>query len=152
MISLAADRSLRIRAKARTRIACESGVVWVTRAGDPRDLFLTRGECIELGPGLIIATALEAAVVGVTERRLPPWIERLAGRVRTRSGLRPMRIQWLAMCRPRVQEVHAFFVPIKVCDATRQDSSVALGAEQPLGARSGTAHVLAAGGGAGGSR
>jgi hypothetical protein len=152
MISLATDRSLRIRAKGGSRIACVSGLVWVTQAGDLRDLFIARGECVELGRGLIIATAVEPAVISVTERRLPSWIERLAGRVRTRGGLRPMRIQWLAMCRPRVQKVHAFFVPIKVCDATRQDPSAALDAAQPLGARSGAARLLAAGGGAGGSR
>lgn len=154
MISLTAERSLRIRAKSRTRIGCESGLVWLTRAGDPRDLFLSRGEFIELapGPGVIIATALEPAVIDVTQHGSRAWSERVAGRVRALGALRPMRIQWLAMCRPRVQEVHVPSVPITVCDAIRQDPSAALHAEQPFGARPGAARLLAAGGGPGGSR
>jgi hypothetical protein len=153
-IALTAERSLRIRAKRRTCIGCQSGLVWLTRAGDPRDLFLARGEFIELapGPGVIIATALEPAVISVTQRGSRAWSERLAGRVRALGALRPMRIQWSAMYRPRVQHVHAPSVPITVCDAIRQDPSAALHAEQPCGARSGTAPLLAAGGGPGGSR
>jgi hypothetical protein len=154
IISLTAERSVRIRAKVRTRIGCESGLVWLTRAGDPRDLFLARGEFIELapGPGVIIATALEPAVIGVTQPGSRSWRERLAGRVRAFGAPRPMRIQWSAMFRPRVQQAHAPSVPITVCDAIRQDSSAALHAEQPFGARPGAARLLAAGGGPGGSR
>ena len=154
MISLTADRSLRLRAKRRTRIGCESGLVWLTRAGDPRDLFLTRGAFIELapGPGVIIATALEPAVISVTQRGSRSWSERLTGGVRTLGALRPMRIQWFAMCRPRVQQVHAPSVPITVCDAIRQDPSAVLHAEQPFGARPGAARLLAAGGGPDGAR
>jgi hypothetical protein len=149
MISLAADRSLRIRAKGGTRIGCQFGLVWLTRAGDLRDLFLARGDYIELapGPGVIIVTALEPAVISVTQRGSRSWSERLAGHVRTLGALRPMRIQWFAMCRPRVQEVHAPSVPITVCDAIRQDPSAAFHPEQPFAARSGAARLLAAGGG-----
>jgi hypothetical protein len=150
MISLATDGSLRIDARGSgVRIACESGEIWVTRAGDLRDLFLRRGDFVELDAGSIIATALEPAVIDVTQFATHPWIERLIGML---SALQAIRIQWFIMCRSRVQKLHAFPVPPTVCDAIRQDPSAAFDAEQSVGARPCAARRLAAGGGAGGSR
>lgn len=70
MITLDAEHSLRIEPKGATRIACVSGVLWVTCEGDPRDFFLAHGELLEVDHGLTIATALEPAMVSVTRSSL----------------------------------------------------------------------------------
>ncbi len=75
MITLQANDSFRVKRRD-TRIACLSGVVWVTREGDPCDFILAPGDSLESGNGLTVATALERAVIKVA-RRSPHWFTRL---------------------------------------------------------------------------
>ena len=77
MIALGIEESMRIKPWHGTRIACLSGVVWFTREGDPRDLFLTHGDCVELEPGVTMLTALEPAVLSISERGAPSWPRRI---------------------------------------------------------------------------
>lgn len=72
MIALERDASLRIQPGTRVEIACLAGVVWITDAGDPRDLFLARGESLVLSlRGVTLITALEPATVRVVECAAP---------------------------------------------------------------------------------
>ena len=77
MIALGIEESVRIKPSHGTRIACLSGVVWFTREGDPRDFFLTHGDCVELEPGVTMLTALEPTVLSIAERDEPSWPRRI---------------------------------------------------------------------------
>jgi hypothetical protein len=69
MIALEREASLRVEPGTPVEIACLSGVVWITHAGDPRDLFLAPGESLVLPlRGLTLVTALEPATVRVLDR------------------------------------------------------------------------------------
>jgi len=69
MSALEREASLRVEPGTRVEIACLSGVVWITHAGDPRDLFLASGESLVLPPrGVTLITALEPATVRVVDR------------------------------------------------------------------------------------
>jgi len=74
MIELKAGEVLRLRDSA-LHLECVSGVLWVTREGDPRDLFVVTGESMRIaGRGLVLVQAWEPAVVDV--RRVgshPTW-------------------------------------------------------------------------------
>ena len=68
MIALEREASLRVEPGTRVEIACLSGVVWITHAGDARDLFLAPGESLVLPPrGVTLMTALEPATVRVVD-------------------------------------------------------------------------------------
>jgi hypothetical protein len=93
MIALEREASLRVEAGTRVEIACLAGVVWITDAGDPRDLFLACGESLVLRPrGVTLVTALEPATVRVLDCAAPwqagaaPWWAGIAHAVR---GLLP---------------------------------------------------------------
>jgi hypothetical protein len=71
MIALEREASLRVEPGARVEICCLSGALWVTQEGDPRDLFLARGESLALSPrGLTLVTALEPTTLRVAERSM----------------------------------------------------------------------------------
>jgi hypothetical protein len=69
MIALEREATLRVEPGTRVEIACLSGVVWITHAGDVRDLFLAPGESL-VSPlrGVTLVTALEPATVRVLDR------------------------------------------------------------------------------------
>ena len=71
MITLQRERSLHLSPRFARRLACHSGVLWLTREGDPRDIFLGAGDVVEIGRGHTIVTALEPSTV--TLHRSPPW-------------------------------------------------------------------------------
>ena len=73
MITLDSEQSLRIERSGGARVACASGVVWLTREDDPRDFILARGEMIELVCGLTMITALEPSVVSVEKTDSGSW-------------------------------------------------------------------------------
>ncbi|HTS54261.1 MAG TPA: DUF2917 domain-containing protein [Burkholderiales bacterium] len=79
MIALEREASLRVQPGTRVEITCLSGVLWVTQAGDSRDLFLARGESLEILPrGVTFVTALESSTVrlldcGVVPRASRAW-------------------------------------------------------------------------------
>jgi DUF2917 family protein len=77
MIALGIEESVRIKPSHGTRISCLSGVIWLTREGDPRDYFLTHGDCIELEPGVTMLTALEPTVLSISEHDGLSWPRRL---------------------------------------------------------------------------
>jgi hypothetical protein len=68
VIALQTEQLLRLEPTGATRIACVSGVVWITRERDSRDFFLAPGEWMEIDRGLTLAVALEPSVVTVTKR------------------------------------------------------------------------------------
>lgn len=73
MIALEREASLRVEPGTRVEITCVSGVVWVTQRGDLRDLFLARGESLELLPrGATLVTALEPSMVRVLDCGVEP--------------------------------------------------------------------------------
>jgi len=65
MVKLRLEESMRVKRSGKTRITCVAGVAWVTNQGDLRDFILSRGECLDVGRGLTIITALEPTVVEV---------------------------------------------------------------------------------------
>lgn len=70
MIELQREACLRVEPGTSVEIACVKGVVWVTQAGDARDWFLAHGESFTPSArGVAIVTALEPALVNVTEHR-----------------------------------------------------------------------------------
>lgn len=74
-VSLEPEASLRIRSRRDVEIACLSGVLWVTRAGDMRDLFVSAGESLRLAPcALTLVTALEPS--SLRAREVPPVTSR----------------------------------------------------------------------------
>jgi hypothetical protein len=85
-ISLEPDASLRIRARHHVEIVCLSGLLWVTRTGDVRDLFVSSGESLRVAPvGLTLVTALEHSLLRARELPAP------ATRWRWRAAARPCR-------------------------------------------------------------
>jgi len=62
-VELQTERSLPLRPRQTRRLACHAGVVWLTREGDIRDVFLSAGDQAEIGPGLTVVTALEPSML-----------------------------------------------------------------------------------------
>jgi hypothetical protein len=92
MIALEKERSLHLTPRLARRLACHSGVLWLTREGDPRDVFLGAGDVVEIGRGHTIVMALEASTVTLL---LPqPWWRGFAA-----LALRPRRWRWGPMLR-----------------------------------------------------
>lgn len=57
-------RALNLRRHQQTRIACTEGVVWITQEGCIDDVFLRRGQYLDLeGPGRVVLSAVEPSVV-----------------------------------------------------------------------------------------
>jgi len=92
MITLGSQESLRVKPAAGTRIACLSGVIWVTREGDLRDFILARGDAVEVGSGVTMVTALESTVLSIVKRDRLAW---------TRRVLRALHAVVLPLRRPR---------------------------------------------------
>jgi hypothetical protein len=63
MIELQTEDCLPVTARQASRVVCQAGVLWITREGDPRDLFLTAGEWAEVGAGLTLVSALEPSAL-----------------------------------------------------------------------------------------
>jgi hypothetical protein len=80
MIELQTECSLSLTPKRAAALVCHAGVLWLTREGDVRDLFLARGDRAEIGRGLTLVTALEPSVLSL----LPP-----------RGGWRDVLRAWL---------------------------------------------------------
>jgi hypothetical protein len=68
MMTLEANRSLSLTRRHGSRLDCHAGLVWVTREGDPNDLFVRAGESASLGRGLTLVTAIEPARVSLVPR------------------------------------------------------------------------------------
>ncbi len=66
MFTLETEKSMRVEPAGAARIACHSGIAWVTCEGDPRDHILTPGQRVEVGSGTTMVTAFEPTVVSVT--------------------------------------------------------------------------------------
>ena len=67
-VGLDREESLRLQGGTQLEVACLFGVVWITQAGDLRDLFLAPGESMRLAlRGLVLITALEPAAVKVRQ-------------------------------------------------------------------------------------
>ena len=77
MITLGLEESLRVKPSKGTRIACLSGVIWVTREGDPRDFILAHGEAVEVDSGVTMVTALEPTVISIAKRDRISWSRRI---------------------------------------------------------------------------
>jgi len=92
MITLGLQESLRVKPTKGTRIACLSGVIWVTREGDPRDFILAHGDAVEVGSGVTMVTALEPTVLSIVKRDRVSW---------ARPVLRALHAAVLPLRRPR---------------------------------------------------
>ena len=67
-LNLEPDASLRIRSRRHVEIVCLSGLLWVTQAGEVRDLFVASGESLQLAAaGLLLVTALEPSTLRTRE-------------------------------------------------------------------------------------
>ena len=69
MMTLEADDSLSLTRRHGSRLNCHAGLIWVTREGDPNDLFVRAGQSVCLGRGLTLITAIEPARVSLLPRR-----------------------------------------------------------------------------------
>lgn len=66
MRALEEGEVLRLHGRKAVRVTCLFGVVWITRAGDPVDHFLARGESVELsGASRTLIAGFSASVVSV---------------------------------------------------------------------------------------
>jgi hypothetical protein len=68
--------------RGKTRLSCESGILWLTRNGDARDYLLRAGESIELcGDTHVVAQALRNATARIEQSRAKSyptsWRQRL---------------------------------------------------------------------------
>jgi hypothetical protein len=61
MTTLEVNCSLAITRRQASRLDCHAGLLWVTREGEPDDLFVRAGESVCLGRGLTLVTAIEPA-------------------------------------------------------------------------------------------
>jgi len=107
VLALERESSLRVEPGTRIEITCLSGVLWLTQAGDGRDLFLGPGESLKLSlRGVTVVTALEPAAVRVvdcgaeprTPRRwwaMPRWLlaRRAAAASRPQLAMRASRLE-----------------------------------------------------------
>jgi hypothetical protein len=91
VIALKTQETLRIKPWRSARVECASGVLWVTREGEPCDFILGPGEAIEVGRGLTIALALEPSAVYVAQQplvsQLPEVLKSLGVAIRRWYGL-----------------------------------------------------------------
>lgn len=66
MQALEKDQTLRLEGTGPVRVICLFGMLWVTRPGEARDLFLARGESVRLERTAgVVVSGFVAAVVGV---------------------------------------------------------------------------------------
>jgi Protein of unknown function (DUF2917) len=89
MITLGPQQSLRVEPSNGNLIACHSGVIWVTREGDPRDFILSPGDSVEVGSGVTMVMALEPTVLSIAKRGGVSWPRRMLQALRTR--VRPLQ-------------------------------------------------------------
>jgi len=80
LIGLQAEESLRIESGTAVQVSCLSGVLWITREGDPTDGFVAAGQSVRLTPrGLTLLTALQPALLRVQDpprkRNSRPWLQ-----------------------------------------------------------------------------
>jgi hypothetical protein len=91
MIELQSEECLRVTAQQASRVVCQAGLLWVTREGDLRDLFMTPGDWVHVGPGVTLVSALEpSALTLVPAHRWSTRLTRTFGLFRGLS-LRSMR-------------------------------------------------------------
>jgi hypothetical protein len=104
MVKLKLEQCLRIMRSQPTRIACITGVVWVTQQGDCRDYIVARDEVLDVKGGLTLITALEPSVLDVQKmgaslclRRVrqwrtaaAAWLKRWAGAGRVGGRVSPL--------------------------------------------------------------
>lgn len=74
-------------------IVCDSGSVWVTQEGDPRDIVLNAGEAFTLDrSGTALVLAFEPGAISVTQNQAQTGATRLARLLKSAlSGARPAR-------------------------------------------------------------
>jgi len=94
VIQLKPERSLRLAGWRRAHINCVRGVAWVTREGDVRDHILGSGECLDVGDGVTMITALEPTVIDIEKSAT---LSRLRGIVHIAKVFARSAEQWLAM-------------------------------------------------------
>jgi hypothetical protein len=89
MIELQTEACLPLTSRQASRVVCHAGVLWVTREGDPRDLFLAAGEWTQVGPGLTLVSALEPSALAL----VPPhhWWTALTRTSQSAAAL-PLRL------------------------------------------------------------
>jgi hypothetical protein len=63
MIELQTEACLPLTSRQASRIVCQAGVLWITVDGDPRDRFLTPGDWVEVGPRLMVVSALKPSAL-----------------------------------------------------------------------------------------
>ena len=63
MIELQTEACLPLTSRQASRIVCQAGVLWITVEGDPRDVFLTAGDWVDVGPRLTVVSALEPSAL-----------------------------------------------------------------------------------------
>ncbi len=83
MIILRMQETMQVDPKQRIHVMCHSGVIWFTRAGEPRDQFLARGDSVDIGPGRIMFTALEPSVMSMSRRADESRASRIGRTLRT---------------------------------------------------------------------
>lgn len=74
-------------------IVCDSGSVWVTQEGDPRDIVLGAGEAFTLDrPGTALVLAFEPGAISITNTQARTRANRLVAFLRSAlSGAGPAR-------------------------------------------------------------
>lgn len=92
MQALERDQILRLDGAGPLRVTCLFGVLWVTRPGEPRDLFLTRGESVRLEHAAgVVVSGYVAAVAGVQWEAKSGRVDRLLAGIGRWIGLLGMR-------------------------------------------------------------
>lgn len=104
-LCLAENAPIGLKSAQGVRITCTAGVVWLTIAGEARDIFLARGESHLLdAPGLALLEAIGNGQVRFEKAGQPLWCSLLAGGQGCLRRLRALRsLVRLATSRGRVR-------------------------------------------------
>ena len=77
----AMERGRIVRLEGGTRVVCLAGILWITRSGDPRDIFLRADQALMIGhEGIALCEAWEDALLRLEPPRsrrtirLPDWL------------------------------------------------------------------------------
>ena len=89
--AIAKNELLCLRHAAGCEVRVRAGVVWLTEAGQPGDIFLRAGQCYRVrGSGLLVGECLTATARVEVRRPGPAWLDALCRR-RGASVLRNWR-------------------------------------------------------------
>lgn len=92
-LCLKRNQVLRVRDGLGHSVVCDSGSVWLTQEGDPRDIVLNAGDAFALDRrGLALLLAFEPGAIRIRQTETPGRAGRLAGFLRSAlSGVLPVR-------------------------------------------------------------